>query len=183
MTDYLYGLSLATQTKGFLLSLGLGFLMGFFYDVFRLIRLSISQNKALIIVFDLLYCIFLCFSTFIFCMTVNEGQLRFYLLLGESIGFAVYYFSLGVVIFSSGERFIIFIKRCFKRIFKLLIFPFKWIFERMNALFNKFLKKGWKRARKIKNKSKILLKVNGHLLYNHNVKKQNQVGDESEGKE
>ena len=77
MTDYLYGLSLATQTKGFLLSMGLGFLMGFFYDVFRLIRLSISRKKILVIVFDLLYCIFLCFSTFLFCMTVNEGQLRF----------------------------------------------------------------------------------------------------------
>lgn len=179
MTDYLYSLSLATQTKSFLLSLGLGFLMGFFYDFFRLIRLSISRNKILIIVFDLLYCIFLCFATFIFCMTVNEGEIRFYLLLGESIGFAVYYFSLGVVISSLGERLIDFTRRFLKRIFYVLVFPFRWIFGRIKDVFDKFLKKGRKTTEKIKNKSKILLKVNKHLLYNHNVKKQNQVDDEN----
>ena len=183
MTDYLYGLSLATQTKGFLLSMGLGFLMGFFYDVFRLIRLSISRNKILVIVFDLLYCIFLCFSTFLFCMTVNEGQLRFYLLLGEAIGFGVYYFSLGVIIYSSGEKVISLIKKCLRGIFSFLLFPFRWIFGRIKAVINKFLKKGRKSARKLKNKSKILLQVNKHLLYNHNVRKQNQVDDASERKE
>ncbi len=177
MTDYLYSLSLATQTKSFLLSLGLGFLMGFFYDFFRLVRLSISRNKILIIIFDLLYCIFLCFATFIFCMTVNEGQIRFYLLLGEAIGFAVYYFSLGVVISTLGERVINFTKKYFKKFFCVLIFPFKWFFGKMKSVFDKILKKGRKTGEKIKNKSKILLKVNKHLLYNHNVKKQNQVDD------
>ena len=178
MTDYLYGLSLATQTKNFLLSMGLGFIMGIFYDLFRIIRLSISQKKVFIIVFDLLYCIFLCFISFIFCMTVNEGQIRFYLLLGEAVGFAVYYFSLGVVVFTFGEKSVEIIKKCLKRIFKVLFFPFCWIFERTKGVFNEILKKGRKRGKKLKNKSKILLKVNKHLLYNHNVKKQNQVNDD-----
>ena len=120
MTDYLYGLSLATQTKGFLLSMGLGFVMGFFYDLFRIIRLAISKKKVFIIIFDLLYCIFLCFVSFVFCMTVNEGQFRLYLLLGEAIGFAVYYFSLGVVVFTFGEKSVEVIKSCFKRIFKII---------------------------------------------------------------
>ena len=120
MTDYLYSLSLATQTKNFLLSLGLGFLMGFVYDLFRIIRISISERKIFVIVFDLLYCIFLCLSTFVFLITVNEGQVRFYLLLGEAIGFAVYYFSFGAIVFSFSGKIIDFIKLCFKRIFCVL---------------------------------------------------------------
>jgi spore cortex biosynthesis protein YabQ len=178
MTDYLYGLSLATQTKSFLLSLGLGFIMGFFYDLFRIIRLTISKKKVFIVVFDLLYCIFLCFVSFIFWMTVNEGQFRFYLLLGEAVGFAVYYFSLGVVIFTFGEKLVGVIKQCLIRFFRVLFFPFHWIFKRLKGVFDEFLKKGKKRSKKLKNKSKILLKVNKHLLYNHNVKKQNQVNDD-----
>lgn len=178
MTDYLYGLSLATQTKGFLLSMGLGFVMGFFYDLFRIVRLAISKKRAFIIIFDLLFCIFLCFVSFVFCMTVNEGQFRLYLLLGEAIGFAVYYFSLGVVVFTFGEKSVEVIKSCFKRIFKIIFFPFRWIFERLKVVFNKFFQFGRKSGKKLKNKSKILLKVNKHLLYNHNVKKQNQVNDD-----
>ena len=178
MTDYLYGLSLATQTKNFLFSLGLGFVMGLFYDVFRIIRICISKKKSVVVAFDILYCVFLCFATFIFALTVNEGQIRFYLLAGEAIGFAVYYFSLGAIIFSISEFLVDKVKRCFKKIFKTLFSPFKWIFNGTRVVFNKFLKKGRKRSENLKNKSKFLLKVNRHLLYNLNVKKQNQVDDD-----
>lgn len=178
MTDYLYGLSLATQTKNFLLSLGLGFIMGIFYDLFRIIRICISKSKIAVIISDVLYCIFLCFATFLFCLTVNEGQIRFYLLLGEAIGFCVYYFSLGAIIFSFSSFLVDFIRKWLKRIFSVLLFPFNWIFIRMKRLFDEFLKKGRKRGKNLKNKSKTLLKVNKHLLYNLCVKKQNQVDDD-----
>ncbi len=178
MTDYLYGLSLATQTKNFLFSLGLGFLMGLFYDIFRIIRICISKKRSAVITFDILYCVFLCFATFLFALTANEGQIRFYLLSGEAIGFAVYYFSLGAIIYSISEFLVDIIRKCFKRIFKVLFSPFKWIFNRTRVVFDKFLKKGRKRGKNLKNKSKFLLKVNRHLLYNLNVKKQSQVDDD-----
>ena len=110
MTDYLYGLSLATQTKNFLLSLGFGFIMGILYDLFRIVKISISKGKLATIISDILYCIFLCFALFLFCLTVNEGEIRLYLLLGSMAGFFVYYFSLGVIIFSFSEKIIAFIR-------------------------------------------------------------------------
>ncbi len=177
MTDYIYSLSLATQTKNFLLSLGLGFIMGFLYDFFRIVRISISKGKAAVVVSDLLFCIVSGFVTFIFFITVNEGEFRFYLLLGEAIGFSVYYFSLGAIIFSFSEFMVDKIKNGIKRIFTVLLFPFKWIFKKIKGVFDKFIKKGRKRSKNLKNKSKFLLKVNKHLLYNLNVKKQNQVDD------
>lgn len=178
MTDYLYGLSLAAQTKGFLLSMGLGFIMGFFYDLFRIIRLAVSQKKAFIIMFDLIYCIFLCFMSFIFSMTVNEGQFRLYLLLGEAIGFAVYYFSLGVVVFTLSEKFVKAVRNGLKKILAIIFFPFRWLFGKLKGIFNGILQFSRKNCKKLKNKSKILLKVNKHLLYNSNDNKQNQVNDD-----
>lgn len=182
MTDYLYGISLAVQTKNFLLSLGLGFIMGIFYDAFRIIRLCISSKKFFVIIFDVLYCILFCFTFFIFLLTVNEGQFRFYLLLGSGVGFSVYYFSLGAIIFSFSRFLTEFIKKWSKRIFAVFLFPFRWIFVRMKKCIDKKLEKSRKRTKKLKNKSKTLLKLNKHLLYNLNVKKRFRVNDESEEK-
>ncbi len=180
MTDYLYSLSLATQTKNFLLSLGVGFVLGLVYDVYRIIRLSISSRKAVIIVFDIFYCITFCLAFFVFLLTVNEGQFRIYLLLGTGIGFSVYYFSLGVIIFSFSEFLTEFIKKWIKRVFTVFLFPFKWIFSRTKSLVDKKMKKSRKTTKKLKNKSKTLLKLNKHLLYNLNVKKRVRVDDASE---
>ncbi len=184
MTDYLYGLSLAQQTKGFLLSLGFGFIMGIFYDLFRIIRISISKSKSATIISDVLYCIFLCFCTFIFCLTVNEGEVRLYLLLGAGAGFCVYYFSLGAIIFSFSERLISFIKKCAKSIFKVISFPFSFAFGKLRNLFKKISLKSRKNTKNIKNKSKFLLKVNKLMLYNLFVKKRHSAkSDVSESEE
>lgn len=172
MTDYLYGLSLATQTKNFLLSLGFGFIMGIFYDLFRIMRTSISNGKIVTIVSDILYCIFLCFSLMLFCLTVNEGEIRLYLLLGSLAGFFVYYFSLGVIIFSFSEKFILAIKKIIKSFLNVFLYPFKLVFRIFRKLFNKASLKSRKNTKNIKNKSKFLLKVNKLLLYNLFVKKQ-----------
>ena len=94
MTDYLYSLSLAKQTMSFFLSLGLGFIMGLVYDIFRLFRILFSKGKVGYFITDILYCIVFSFCTFLFFITVNEGQLRFYLLAGEILGFIIYHFFL-----------------------------------------------------------------------------------------
>ena len=171
MTDYLYGLSLATQTKNFLLSLGFGFIMGILYDLFRIVKISISKGKLATIISDILYCIFLCFALFLFCLTVNEGEIRLYLLLGSMAGFFVYYFSLGVIIFSFSEKIIAFIKAIIKSVFNIISYPFRFIFEKMRKIFNNLWVKSRKNTKNIKNKSKFLLKVNKRLLYNLFVKK------------
>ena len=172
MTDYLYGLSLATQTKNFLLSLGFGFIMGIFYDLFRIARISISKGKIATVISDILYCVFLCFSFMLFCLTVNEGEIRLYLLLGSLAGFFVYYFSLGVIIFSFSERLILFVKKFIRSVFNVISFPFRFVFGKLRKMFKDLSAKRKKNTKNIKNKSKFLLNVNKLLLYNLFVKKQ-----------
>ncbi len=175
MTDYLYGLSLAQQTKGFLLALGLGFIMGIFYDIFRIIRTSVSKGKLAIAIFDVFYCILLCFCTFIFCLTVNEGEIRAYLLLGELFGFAVYYFSLGIIIFTLSEKIISFAKRVLKTIFNVIFYPFRLVYDEIRKMLVKIFSKHRKNSKNIKNKSNFLLKVNKLMLYNLFVKKRHSA--------
>ena len=167
MTDYIYSLSLASQTKGFLFSLGFGFLMGAVYDTFKLLRISISKGKLLQILFDVVYCILLAFLTFIFFITINEGEIRLYLLLGEAIGFVVYSLSTGAIIFAFGEKWI----EKFKQFFRFLLTPFRKIYKKLHGI----LAKALKTRKKHKNKSKRHLKLNKHLLYNLFVKKENLV--------
>ncbi len=184
MTDYLYSLSLAGQTKGFLLSLGMGFLLGILYDLIRIIRISISRGKAAVFICDIIFCILACFCTFLFCLSANEGEMRLYLILGELAGFFAYYFSLGAVVFSYSERIIDFTKRLLRSFFGIILFPFKWIFAKTGKVFNKLLEKSRKKSKKVKNKSNFLLKVNKLLLYNLFVKKRNPVdGEDFKSKE
>lgn len=175
MTDYLYSLSLAQQTKSFLLSLGMGFLLGIIYDLIRIIRISISKNKTGVILSDLFFCAVACMGTFLFCLTVNEGEIRLFLVLGEIAGFFTYYFSLGVIIFSYSEKIITFIKRLTRSILRIILFPFNWVLEKLKSLFKKIISKRRKNSKKLKNKSKFLLKVNKLLLYNLFVKMRNPV--------
>lgn len=184
MTDYLYSLSLAQQTKGFLLALGMGFILGVLYDILRIIRISISRGKVGVIICDVVFCALACFCTFLFCLTVNEGEIRLYLVLGEVAGFFTYYFSLGAIIFACSEKIIDFIKKLFRSVFGVILFPFKWVFGIIRKVINKLLEKSRKNGKKLKNKSNFLLKVNKLLLYNLFVKKRNLVdGEETESEE
>lgn len=181
MTDYIYSLSLAEQTKGFLLSLGFGFLMGILYDLVRIVRISISKRKTAIIVFDLIYCVFLGFCSYIFFLVVNEGDIRAFLLLGEGIGFAIYYFSLGVAVFTASEKIVNTTKKIILKVLKIILFPFSWFFKKLKTLLEKFSKKWHKKGKKIKNKSKFHLKLHKHLLYNQSVRMvKNVVSQEKE---
>ena len=167
MTDYIYSLSLAAQTKGFLFSLGFGFLMGAVYDVFRIIRMFFSKGKKIQIIFDIMYCILLAFLTFIFFITINEGEIRIYLLLGEGIGFIAYSLSLGIIVIAFAQTIIGWVRSGLRLIFK----PVKKLFGRIMRFFTK----GNKRQKKLENKWKIHLKHNKHLLYNLCVKNGNPV--------
>lgn len=177
MTDYIYSLSLATQTRSFLLSLGFGFVMGILYDVFRLVRVCISNGKKIQIAFDVAFCIVLAFLTFIFFMTVNEGEFRIYLILGEAVGFCVYSLSFGVVVFAFGELWIYYLKTALSKFFSFIFSPFIRLAKRILSNTGKFVKKHKKRKENNENKSKIHLKLNKHLLYNLSIKKENPVDE------
>lgn len=93
--DYIQGIG--AQTEIFFFSLGFGFLLGILYDVFRTLRIIISDAKGFVIATDLSYFTVCSFLMFCFNLIVDNGRVRVYVVVGEILGWMIYYFSLGTV--------------------------------------------------------------------------------------
>ena len=61
----MYSVEQSEQTLIFVASLGVGFLLGILYDIFRALRLSFTKGKAAIVIFDLLYFFAVAFLSFL----------------------------------------------------------------------------------------------------------------------
>lgn len=166
-----YILNMGEQSKIFALSLGFGFLIGIFYDVLRLFRLLCSDSKKVFFVFDLVYTVAAAVATFLFLLTVTGGSVRAYVLLGELLGFLIYFVTLGTLLSTFFERIVAFLKRSFSKIATGSKHLFHRIFAPFRRLFLKKAKKAEKKAQFSIKKSKIHLKYLHGLLYNqHNMK-------------
>ena len=86
---------------------GLGFLLGAFYDVFRVIRLLMRPSAKVVFFQDLLFFALSSVVTFLFALAVTGGELRFYLFLGLVTGFMAYYFTIGRVVVRSAKAAIL----------------------------------------------------------------------------
>ena len=84
----MYMLTIADQTRLFLLALGLGFLLGIVYDLFRVVRMAFTMRR--VGVFDT-RCAFFPHLVppppFFFCLPFNQGEIRGFIIAGEGLGF------------------------------------------------------------------------------------------------
>lgn len=99
----MYGI-LNYQVCVFFYSILLGFFLGVVYDIFRLFRIIINTSNIWIFCQDILYFILSSLITFIFILTFNNGEFRLYVILGECIGWIIYYASLGEWIYSIARK-------------------------------------------------------------------------------
>ena len=91
------GFANAEQLRDMFLCGGMGFLLGAYYDVFRLLRLWLPSSVAVVFVQDGVYCISSAVAVFLFSLAVTDGELRVYLLVGLVIGFFAYCRTIGRV--------------------------------------------------------------------------------------
>ena len=88
----MYMLTIADQTRLFLLALGLGFLLGIVYDLFRVVRMAFTMRRAGVFIQDVLFFLTCAAVTFVFLLAVNQGEIRGFIIAGEGLGFLIYYF-------------------------------------------------------------------------------------------
>ncbi len=184
----MYGVSQNEQLTVFLCSLGLGFILGIIYDFLRGVRLSLSGGKSLVVIFDILYFLILSFITFIFILALNKGEVRLYIIFGEALGLLFYYFSFGIAAIKLTDKIILFLKKFYSLIFKIITFPFfvlKRLFRNVLVKIRKIFKKTQKKNEKIKKKHLQKLRIYvynlfGILLANRNS---SEKGEGSFGKE
>ncbi len=163
----MYSIPHSQQLVIFLTALGIGFLLGVVYDILRAIRLSITKSQKAHIFFDILYFLILTLTSYIFILAANKGEIRFYIIVGELLGLAFYYFSLGIAVIKATDIAVNLLRQFFKFIFKVISSPFRLAFRLFSFLKKKlsvFLKKTEKKSSKIQ--KKVLQKAH---LYVYNL--------------
>lgn len=88
---------LSSRLFGFAASIAAGFLLGAFYDVFRIWRTFLHTEKRAVFFQDLFYMAAAAVFTFLLALAVADGEVRAYLLAGEAAGWFSYYFTVGQV--------------------------------------------------------------------------------------
>jgi hypothetical protein len=149
----------------------LGFFLGAFYEIIRIIRLFKRQSVLAVGITDFVFMSAAALVVFAYSMELGGGSFRWYYVFGCVFGAAVYFLTLGRLIsLASG-----FIVRCVKRtaafIIRRIIKPvWRKTCEFTHVLTVKFGKISNLLGKHIRNSSKHL-KSRAQILYNKNIKK------------
>lgn len=148
-----------------------GVIIGVCYDFFRLARIFLPHNSVLTAIEDIVF--FVGYSLFLtaFSSEYARGEIRFYFVLGNFIGFVLYFFTIG-------NMAIRIMRKIQSKISKLLRFIFSPIYASFVCLCKKMMVKFVGIAKVIAKSKKIshfLLINNPDLLYNktENIKRKN----------
>jgi spore cortex biosynthesis protein YabQ len=109
--------SVSEQAKIFLYSCLLGFPIGIVYDVFRVIRILIPHNRILVFIEDCIFIIIYAIVIITFSLLFARGEIRFYFIAGSTLGFIVYFFTIGSVVTGAIRKMFSAVMGFFKRIF------------------------------------------------------------------
>lgn len=112
----------------FIYSIVIGIILGVVYDVFRIQRITMeSDNKyftvirdIIIFIEDIIFAIISAIFIAIMIFYVNNGQIRWFALFGTSIGFIIYYNTIGRIVILCSEKIIAFIRYCIRMIKNLV---------------------------------------------------------------
>lgn len=162
----MYTFAISEHLKIFLLSIGMGFLLGVLYDIIRIVRLIMSKSKTAVFIFDLLYITLSALLVYTFIIAINMGAVRAYIIIAQLFGFFFYYISFGIAVKKVSDKTAELIKSFLSKLFCIVKKPFLFIFatiKRKNMKIKTFLCKKSHKVRKILKKLLHLSKV---LLYN-----------------
>lgn len=144
-------------------ALGLGFILGFLYDIIRILRLCVSNGKVFVFITDALYIVTAVLSSYLLFLSVNFGRIRAYLVISIVIGAVIYSCTAGELIYRFFKKLTDRIKKILKKIFS----PFMVLFSKIKHLFGKLKKKFNENLKNLKNKLKKTLKHADDMLYNN----------------
>jgi spore cortex biosynthesis protein YabQ len=83
--------TIAQLMPAFLFSLPLGFSLGIIYEPFRFFHKFTSSRNTYYLITDIIFMMICGIVTFFYCLAFLEGSIRWFVLIGEILGFFVYY--------------------------------------------------------------------------------------------
>ena len=87
--------TIGEQSRIFLYSCGFGFVLGFLFSVSEFFGLFFRKSKTVTFVRDVIYMVVATFISFLFSLSVGNGNFKFYIYSAFALGWLVYYFSMG----------------------------------------------------------------------------------------
>lgn len=126
------------QAYLFLIFILNGLFIGIIFDIFRILRRSFETPNLVTYIED---CIFWILSAMSFLYTLfvfNNGEIRGYMFIGLLLGIAVYMLFFSKTIVKVSVKIITFFKEALYKIFKIIIYPVKIIFEAIKKAIDAF---------------------------------------------
>ncbi|MCD7812060.1 MAG: spore cortex biosynthesis protein YabQ [Ruminococcus sp.] len=139
-----------------------GAALGVFYDVFRTLRIILPHNTCLVIIEDVLFMSAYGIFIMLFTSAAARGEFRVYYIIGNLLGFIVYFFTVGSAVIAA-------MRKIFRVLFGILmsiIRPFQrtYVFLREKAS-RKFVGNSKVLVKNAKNMKIVLLKPL-RMMYN-----------------
>jgi len=142
---------MSSQAILFLLTVVLGALIGFIYDIFRIFRKTVKHKDFFIFIEDTVYWLIVSFVMFYFMLNQNDGEIRFYAIVGAFLGMILYFYTVSIFVMKISMAVIKVIKKIFNIIFKVISFPIKIIIKIFKIIISPFKKV----LKKLKNYARI----------------------------
>ncbi len=141
----MWEIDFASQIFSFLKSIILGGVYGLIYDLFRIPVRKREASAVFVFAVDLLFFAFIAVINFCFLLTVTNGEVRGYLLLGTALGFLLYKKILSPVFAVAAALAF----RPFKALYSLLKKGMGAVFSPLMTFFSKNIKKITKIIKKL----------------------------------
>ena len=117
-------LSMSGQAWLFLSTVAAGAVIGFVYDIFRILRKTVPHRHWLVQAEDVLYWLAVTLLMFYFMLHSNYGEIRFFAIAGAAIGALLYFCSLSPPIMKASVSTIEFLK-------KLILTPIRFAIKKI----------------------------------------------------
>ncbi|MBZ4645084.1 MAG: hypothetical protein PWR27_1243 [Petroclostridium sp.] len=121
--------SVTNQAFIFLSSVIGGLIVGFVFDIFRILRRVIKTANFIIYLQDILFWILVTIIIFSLVFITNDGELRWYEFLGVILGVIFYNLLFSTYVIVVSVTVINFIKKVLLFIIKIILFPFVFIYK------------------------------------------------------
>lgn len=122
----------------FFAAIALGFVLGFYYEIFRFLRLAFDHPAPLVFIEDLAFFLPIAPTIIFFHYALNDGIYRWFSLMGSIFGFCLYLGTVGKILLRCSEGILFCIKTALKCIFRVFFRPICIVFKKItNCLYAK----------------------------------------------
>lgn len=102
-----------------------GILIGFLFDTFRILRKTFKVTDTITYLQDISFWILAGILTIYFIFNFNNGEIRFYILLGILLGILFYILTISKYIINGSVLVISIIKNIINKIIQIIFYPLK----------------------------------------------------------